>query len=444
MAKESGRGHVIPMAKESERAEGVDHCKMVIDMDTTQLGTLEQVRQFLAGVSDVQLCVLQDDDERRRFVERTLRWFVYLQRPRPERGLLFAYLQRVSGYSRAHVIRLIAQYRDTGDLARRERGVRSRFARRYTDADVALLAELDGLHDTLSGAVTRVLAQRAWQVYGDARYERLAYISVSHLYNLRASQAYRQRRRVWSKTRPSPVVAIATKKAPAPDGLPGYIRIDTVHQGDEDGVKGVYHVNAVDIVTQWEVIAAVERISEAYLLPVIAMLLESFPFQIRGFHSDNGGEYINHDVARLLEKLRIEFTRSRPRQTNDNALAECKNGAVIRKIVGYGHIPQKHAAAINRFHQDALIPYLNFHRPCYFAVDTIDARGRIRKTYPPDQIMTPWQRLRAIPNFEQYLKPGVTVQSLAQRAMAMSDTQAAQTLQDMRRSLFAALRRKRA
>lgn len=416
---------------------------MVIDMDTTRLGTLEQVRQFLAGVSDVQLCVLQDDAERRRFVEHTLRWFGYLQRPRAERGLLFAYLQRVSGYSRSHVIRLIAQYRDSSSLAPRERGVRTRFARHYTDADVALLAELDSLHDTLSGAVTRVLAQRAWQLYGDTRYERLAHISVSHLYNLRASQAYRQRRRVWSKTRPSSV-AIATKKAPAPGGLPGYIRIDTVHQGDEDGVKGVYHVNAVDIVTQWEVVAAVERISEAYLLPVIALLLESFPFQIRGFHSDGGSEYINHDVARLLEKLRIEFTRSRPRQTNDNALAECKNGAVIRKIIGYGHIPQKHAAALNRFHQDALTPYLNFHRPCYFAVDQVDARGRIRKTYPPDQIMTPWQRLCAIPHFEQYLKPGVTAQSLERTAMAMTDTQAAQALQDMRRNLFDSLRRKRA
>jgi len=412
-------------------------------MDTARLGTLEQVRQFLAGVSDVQLRVLQDDGERRRFVERTLRWFGYLQRPRAERGLLFAYLQRVSGYSRAHVIRLIAQYRDSGTLAQRERGVRTRFARRYTDADVALLAELDGLHDTLSGAVTRVLAQRAWQLYGDVRYQRLAHISVSHLYNLRASQAYRQRRRTWSKTRPSPV-AIAVKKAPAPGGLPGYIRIDTVHQGDEDGVKGVYHVNAVDIVTQWEVVAAVERISEAYLLPVIAMLLESFPFKVRGFHSDGGSEYINHDVARLLEKLRIEFTRSRPRQTNDNALAECKNGAVIRKIIGYGHIPQKHAAAINRFHRDALTPYLNFHRPCYFAVDRVDARGRIRKTYPTDQIMTPWERLRSMPDFEQYLKPGVTAQTLNQTALAMTDTQAAQALQDMRRNLFAAIRRKRA
>ncbi|WP_197033149.1 DDE-type integrase/transposase/recombinase [Thiomonas sp. FB-Cd] len=379
-------------------------------MNTTRLETIGQVREFLAGICDVELQVVQDEAERRRFVERTLRWFGYFRRPRSERGLLFAYVQRVSGYSRAHVIRLIAQYRESGTLEQRERGTRTQFPRRYTDEDVALLAALDSLHDTLSGAATRALAQRAWRVYDDARYARLAQISVSHLYNLRAGQAYRERRQTWTKTRPSPV-AIAVRKAPAPNGLPGYIRIDTVHQGDLDGLKGVYHVNAVDIVTQWEVVAAVERISEAYLLPVIQMLLESFPFAIRGFHSDGGSESINRDVARLLEKLRIEFTRSRPRQTNDNALAECKNGAVVRKVMGDGHIPQKHATAINRFHEDALNPDLNFHRACYFAVDTVDARGRIRKTYPSEPIMTPWDRLRSIPDFEQYLKPGITAQA---------------------------------
>ncbi len=129
-----------------------------------------------------------------------------------------------------------------------------------------------------------------------------------------------------------------------------------------------------------------EHISKAYLLPVISLLLEGFPFAIRGFHSDSGSEYVNHKTAALLEKLRVEFTKSRPSQTNDNALAECKNGAVIRKTMGYSHIPQKYAAAINDFYTDALNPYLNFHRPCYFAVEEIDAKGKIRKTYPHDQI----------------------------------------------------------
>lgn len=207
-------------------------------------------------------------------------------------------------------------------------------------------------------------------------------------------------------------------------------------------MKGVYHINAVDIVTQWELVASVEHISEAYLLPVIALLLDGFPFAIRGFHSDSGSEYVNHKTAELLEKLRIEFTKSRPRQTNDNALAECKNGAVIRKTMGYSHIPQKYATAINSFYTDARNPYLNFHRPCYFAVDTIDANGKIRKSYPHDQIMTPWERLQTILTYETYLKPGVTVQSLQQHAHAISDNDAARKVQHARKRLFQFINRR--
>ena len=79
--------------------------------------------------------------------------------------------------------------------------------------------------------------------------------------------------------------------------------------------------------TQFEVVVSVERISEVYLIPALEHLLASFPFVIRGFHADNGSEYINRRVARLLEKLRIEFTKSRARHSNDNALVECKNGS---------------------------------------------------------------------------------------------------------------------
>ncbi len=414
---------------------------MVIDMNLSSLRTIEQIQTFLAGTSDVRFAVPGDELARRTFVEGVLRRFSYPRLPRKQRGVLYRYLQHVCGYSRQHLDRLIAKHRENRSLRPQTRSSRTSFTRKFSDADVALLAELDGLHDTLSGPATQALARRAFEKFGDMRYARLATISVSHLYNLRASAPYKERRTVWHKTRPSPV-AIAMRRTPAPQGLPGYVRIDTVHQGDQDGIKGVYHINAVDIVTQWELAASVERISEAYLLPVIGLLLEGFPFAIRGFHSDSGGEYVNREVAELLEKLRVEFTRSRPRQTNDNALAECKNGAVIRKFMGYSHIPQKHASAINQFYAAALNPYLNFHRPCYFAVDKIDAKGKVRKTYPHDQIMTPWDRLKAIPNYPAYLKPGVTPQSLEDEAQAMSDNEAANRVQQARKRLFQSFNRR--
>ena len=414
---------------------------MVIDMNVSKLETIEQIKEFLEGTAEVAFSNSTDPSALRAFVATVLRRYRYFRLSKGPRGVLFAYLQRLTGYSRQHVSKLIAQYRDTQSLKPRKRVSRTSFARQYTAEDIALLAQTDSLHDTLSGPATKVLLRRAVAQFGDARYARLAQISVSHLYNLRRSEPYRKQRLVWHRTRPAPV-AIGIRKAPAPEGVPGYIRIDTVHQGDLDGLKGVYHINAVDIVTQWELVASVEHISEAYLLPVIALLLNGFPFVIRGFHSDSGSEYVNHKTAAMLEKLRIEFTKSRPRQTNDNALAECKNGAVIRKAMGYSHIPQKYAAAINDFYTDALNPYLNFHRPCYFAVDTIDSKGKIRKTYPHDQIMTPWERLKAIPAYEDFLKPGITSQSLEHDANALSDNDAASKVHEARRRLFQSINRR--
>ena len=124
--------------------------------------------------------------------------------------------------------------------------------------------------------------------------------------------------------------------------------MDSVHVGDRDGAKGIYLINLVDEVTQFEFVGAVVGISERFLLPLLEGLLLSFPFPILGFHADNGSEYINHRVAALLDKLRVErFTKSRARNSNDNALVEGKNANVVRRWFGHDHIPQRFAPGVN-------------------------------------------------------------------------------------------------
>lgn len=161
-------------------------------------------------------------------------------------------------------------------------------------------------------------------MFADNRHTNLAEVSVSHLYNLRGSDRYKRYRQTFTKTQ-SRKIPIGERRKPQLDVKPGYIRIDTVHQGDLDKTKGVYHINAVDEVTQFEIICTVEKISDLYFMPALTQILESFPLQVLGFHSDNGSEYINKQVAALLGKLYIEFTKSRSRHSNDNALAESKN-----------------------------------------------------------------------------------------------------------------------
>ena len=411
---------------------------MVIDMNEGQVRTLEQVRQVVAGTQALQFRRAEDDEGRYAWIGSVLRRFDYRQLPRSERGPVLAYLQHLSGYSRAQVTRLVSRWTSGKRLVKEYRAPEHAFARRYTAADVALLAEVDRAMDTLSGPATACVLRRQRDVFGDARFQRLGSISVGHLYNLRNSAPYRAQRVVLTKTRPTKVVTIGVRKAPAPEGRPGFIRIDSVHQGDWDGTKGLYHINAVDCVTQWEVVATVQTISEAHLLPVIRQMLEQFPFAILGFHADNGSEYVNHRVAELLDKLRIEFTRSRPRRSNDNGLAETKNGAVVRKLFGYEHIPQRHAKRFNTFCLEYLNPFLNFHRPCLFATELADPKkpGRIKRVYHAKDAMTPLDKLTSLPEAATFLRDGSTLEDLHALARALTDIQAAEELNEARLALF--------
>jgi len=407
---------------------------MVIDMNDAQLHTLDQLRAFLDGTVAVGFSVIAD--ERYDFIVRIVRRFGYARLRRTDKGVVLRFLGRVSGYSRAQLTRLIERGRKPGPLVKRYPAQRIGFTRTYTDADVLLLAHTDTLHGTLSGPATKKLMERAFAVFGETRYERLATISVAHLYNLRKRSGYQRQRRVWTKTRPV-TLAIGERRAPAPNNRPGYLRVDSVHQGDQDGVKGLYHINAVDCVTQYEAVATCERISEAFLIPVLEELLASFPFVILGFHVDNGSEYINRHVAELLNKLLIEeFTKSRSRHSNDNAQVESKNGSIVRKHFGYGHIPQRFAILVNAFCREHLNPYVNFHRPCLFAETITDAKGRSRKRYPYKLMMTPYEKLKSLPNPIQFLKPNVTFDQLDAKASAMSDNEAAKQLNNARSALF--------
>ncbi len=403
-------------------------------MNLNDLNTIEQLNDFLSGSQSVAFVVADSKEASYRGIQRILVKFRYATLSKPSKGIVVRFLMKISGYSRQQMTRLIKQYRDTGNIALQQRTYRG-FDRVYTAEDIRLLAALDERHNTLSGPATKKLCERGLQVFKQTEYQRLAGISVAHLYNLRKSQPYLRQRYTFEKTRPKATL-IGERKKPRANGQPGFIRIDTVHRGDQDKQKGVYHINAIDEVTQFEVVCTVEKISELYLIPALEQILASFPFVIQGFHSDNGSEYINYKVAALLEKLRVEFTKSRSRQPNDNALAESKNASVVRKLFGYTHIPQRWATLINEFNQATLFPYINYHRPCFFPKTVIDSQGKHIKTYPYAGMMTPYDKLKSIENASNYLKPGITFEILDKVALNQTDDQAAEYLQKERSKLF--------
>jgi transposase InsO family protein len=370
-----------------------------------------------------------------RWVERLLCHHEYPLQGRRAKGLLRAYVERMTGLSRAQSTRLIGGYVGLGRIAVKP-SCRPRYQRHYTAADVELLAVVDAAHERLSGPATRHILKREFEVYGKPEFERLAKLSNGHLYNLRRNPGYRLLH--YEKTRPT-VVQIGERKKPAPNGQPGFLRIDTVHQGDGPEGKGIYHINAVDEITQWEVVLATPRISEAWLMPLLESILQQFPFVILNFHSDNGSEFINKTVAQLLEKLLIEQTKSRPRKSGDNGLVETKNAAIVRKHIGWGHIAPAHAAPINQFYTGFLNPYINYHRPSAQAEVQIDAKGRKRRLYK--QWQTPFEKLLSLDRPQQFLRAGLSIGALKRVAATMSDTEAARRMQLAKNSMFEQIRR---
>lgn len=387
--------------------------------------TNSQITEFLKASAGIEFSG-QSRPEVYAWVEKMLVDQEYQQQQKKQRGAIRAYLSKVAGLSLAQITRLIRAHARTGKVEARVYR-RQRFAAKYTPADIALLAQVDRAHERLSGPATRHILKRELAEFDDRRFTRLAEISVAHLYNLRNGTAYRKVAAVFEPTRPSPV-SIAERRRPDPRGKPGYLRVDTVHQGDWGGEKGVYHINAVDTVTQWQVIGCAAKISEHFLMPVLEAMLHQFPFRIQGFHADNGSEFINHTVANLLENLLVEFTKSRPNRSQDNALVEGKNGAVIRKLIGYGHIPSQHAEAVQKFYTAQMNPYLNYHRPCGFATVSVDARGKRQRRYKPGDYATPYEKLKSLPNAEQYLKANLAFAQLDQTASRVSDTECAERM----------------
>lgn len=404
---------------------------MTVIMGNAKLLSPAEIRRFLQASEGIDFTgagragVYQ-------WMEQTLQRYRYSRQSKEARGVLREFLGKMTGLSVPQVTRLIGHYLHTGQVREKEYR-RHRFTRHYRNDDIILLAGVDGAHGSLSGPATKRILQREYEVFGRSEFARLADLSVSHLYNLRQTTTYRRRCLVMGKTSPT-TVAIGERRRPTPEGRPGYLRMDTVQQPELEGEKSVYHIHAVDEVTPWEVLGCTPKISEHYLIPVLRAMLDQFPFPILGFPSDNGSEYVNDPVATLLEKLHAEFTKSRPRRSNDNALVETKNGAVVRKNIGYQWLPPSHAGQIHAFYQDWFNPYLNYHRPCGFASIKTDGKGKAKKVY--ELYATPYERLKSLPKAKRFLKRGVNFRQLDQIAQAQSDTEFARQMQAAKQELF--------
>ncbi|MCX6717969.1 MAG: integrase [Candidatus Taylorbacteria bacterium] len=411
---------------------------MTIDMNDDHLVSVAQLREFAKLSNSAKFKSNSSKVETYKWVEKTLGKFRYFSLKKLDRGIIKKYVMNMTGYSEGAVDKLIAKKKKFGRIIVKERTQNS-FITFYEPRDISLLADVNNITLHQNGRALKEMCKSMYNDFNDLRFEKLARISVSHLYNLKKTRVFESKYLHYTKTNPVKK-DIGERRKPRPDGMPGFIRVDSVHQGDLDKEKGVYHINLIDEVTQVEYIGCVEGISEFFLLSLLQELINTFPFKIISFHSDNGSEYINHQVAKMLQKMYVDQTKSRSRHSNDNALVEGKNGAIIRKYMGYSHIPKEYAKRINIFDREYLNPYINFHRFCGFATDYVDMRGKIKKKY--EIYMTPIQKLLSLPNYERYLKEGITKESLITETRKITHFESAQKVFVERQKLFKEINRK--
>ena len=406
---------------------------MTINMSDSHIVSIAQIKEFIKVDSAIKFKAVSKK-EKYQWISNVVIKFKYFSLKKKDKSVVRCYIAKMTGLSKSQVDRIIARKRKFGKVFYGSTK-RHRFPRKYGPTDVALLVKTDNLHKRMSGPATKTILKRECKKFNRLEYGKIAGVSVAHIYNLRATRQYQSHSLTVKKTK-SRQVPIGERRKPEPYGRPGFLRVDTVHQGDYGKNKGIYHINITDEVTQSEIVGAVEKISEYYLEPLLRDLIEQFPFKIINFHSDNGSEYINKIVAKLLNKLLIKQTKSRARHCNDNALAECKNGAVVRKHMGYVHIPQSFAHAVNQFYKEHLNVYLNYHRPCGFAKVIQDKRGKEIKTYPAEDYQVPYEKLKSLENAEQYLKSNISFKVLDKIAYQMSDNQFAEKMQKAKEKLF--------
>ena len=406
-------------------------------MNDENIVSIAQLKSFLKEVAQVSFSINHIGNKNKQemydWVGTVIQKFRYFSLKKKEKKLVLDYILKITGRSRPQVKKLIKKKKKFGKI-KLSVTKKNTFPVLYNTSDIARLIETDNAHGRLSGPATKKILMREYGVFNKLGYERIFHISVSHIYNIRRdSRQYKSNILFISKTQ-AVTRNIGERRKPQPEGKPGYLRVDSVHQGDRDLEKGVYYINMVDEMTQWEIIGCVEGISEQFLSPLLKELLARFPFVILNFHSDNGSEYINYVVAEMLKKMLVDQTKSRSRRTNDNALVESKNGAVIRKHMGRNYIQKKEARTINIFLRDYMDDYLNFHRPSGFATDYVDEKGKIKKKY--ETYMTPYEKLNSLSSFEQYLKPEITANILASFFLKQSDNESAQKMQIAKSKLF--------
>jgi hypothetical protein len=187
------------------------------------------------------------------------------------------------------------------------------------------------------------------------------------------------------------------------DARAGFMEVDLVaHCGDTTSGEYVHSLNMVDVKTRWSEFLGLVNRSQTIVSAAIVTCRERLPYPLLGLDSDNGTEFINHNLRRYCEQEHITFTRCRPYRKNDQAYIEQKNWTTVRQMVGYDRYEgQAACAALNALYRPLRL-FVNFFQPVMVLLSKHREGARITRRY--DQARTPYQRTLASPDVTDEVK----------------------------------------
>lgn len=339
--------------------------------------------------------------------ERSKKEYLEAVRPRyrragkKEKGRILDEAVTVTGYHRKAVIRIFGSVSPEAPKKRPGR------QRRYGADLVPVLKDLWEAADRICPQRLKPFLPELMEVlwrHGDSRLttrvrEQLGAMSASTMERLIKPLREKDGRRTFTTTTPGSLL-----KGSIPirtfsewnDRRPGFLEIDLVaHCGDSAEGFFLYTLTAVDIATGWTECEPVWGKAQLHVRSAIHQVLRRVPFPVLGLDSDNGSEFINHELFAYCQRRGITFTRSRPYQKNDSAHVEQKNGQVVRRLVGYDRYISHKALEALRALYGAVRHYSNFFQPVMQLQRKTRNGARVRKEY--DTATTPYRRLLASP-----------------------------------------------
>lgn len=403
---------------------------MKVTMDDSRLTNINQIEKLLKSSQKLVLSLKDASiNEKYQFIDQTIDRLNYSKLKRKDKRVVIKYVKKITGYKQAQSYRLISRAA-SGKLSHKKYK-RHNPNRKYSSFDIKLLEKTDERHLRLNTLATKEILRREYEVFHKEDYENISRVSPSHINNLRNHPIYRDSYVNHTK---STIVPIGETKKPENNDIPGSIRVDSVHQRD------VYYINLVDEITQWEIVISVPQLTKEYLLPALKYILDQCPFVVFNFHSDRGSEFINYEVAEILNELLIHQTKSRSRHTNDNALVESKNGGVIRKNLGYGYFSKQIITELNQWLKNYFNIYLNYHRPSLYQTGIrVYLNGREMPIY--GQTTVPYEKLKEVSQKKRknFFKEGITFEELDKIAYQCSDNEFAKLMRDAESKLFSSV-----